>query len=319
MLLAAPFLKARWALAYARTAYQEYFRHRQWSIGLAQAPIHRFLEPDFRPRVEWIQAPGHDEYLADPFGVVHAGRLHALCEKFDRRTQRGSLQAFPWPGAGGKPHLQSVLPLPVHASYPCLIEQDGNVYCIPETCLAGEVTLYKADAFPARWSKVATLLTGFPGVDSTVVPFDGHWWLFCTEATAPDRRLFVWHAERLEGPWQPHAKNPVLDSPMSARPAGTPFAWNGTLYRPAQDCSETYGGRVAINQVDVLSPEAYREHVVSFVGPDPDGPYPLGLHTLSSAGGRTLLDGFRNVFSPSAFQQRLGRPPSARQSTVAKS
>ena len=312
--LTGPLLRTRWAVSYASTAYREYFRHRQWGVGMAAVPIQRFLDPGFRPEIQWVHAARRDEYLADPFGVVHQGRLRVLCELYRREAMRGTLVAFDWPKKGQKPDWKAVLPTRSHASYPFLFEHGGQTYCVPETSQAKEVSLYQADPFPHRWTKVATLLDDFAGVDNTVFRFDGRWWIASTDVNAPDRSLYLWYADHPEGPWEPHAKNPVLDSVSSARPAGTPFLANGNLYRPAQDSSKTYGGRVAINLVEELSPIAFRERVESFVEPDPKGPYPLGLHTLSSAGGVTLIDGFRDVFSKAGFRRKLAeRPPWKRQ------
>ncbi len=274
---------------------------------MVRAPIHRFVEPGFRPEVEWIRVPRRDEYLADPFGIIHDGRVSVLCERYDRRTLKGTLVSFDWPARGVRPDPEAVFSLESHASYPFLIEHEGHVYCVPETSRANEVALYEAATDPHRWTKVTTLVQGFPGVDSAVFRFDGRWWLASTHAEAPDRQLSLWYAEDLQGPWQPHPKNPVKDDLTSARSAGTPFVWQGTLYRPAQDCSRTYGGRVAMNAVGQLSPDAFEEHVLTFVEPDPKGPYHRGLHTLSSVGDMTLIDGFRNVFSRAAFRQRLAK------------
>ena len=303
--LTGPLLKVRWVGSFASTKYREYFRHRQWGVGLVEAPIHRFLEPGFRPEVHWVHPPGRDQYLADPFGLVQDGHLRVLCENYHRMALKGSLQAFDWPLKGDRPVLRGVLPSPTHVSYPYLFQDGGRACCVPETSAAGEVALYQAESFPDRWRKVAPLLEGFPGVDSTVFRFDGRWWLATTHREDPDRKLYLWYADNLLGPWNPHAKNPVKDDVASARPAGTPFVWEGSLYRPAQDCSKTYGGRVAVNRVDALSPDTFREEVVSYVEPDRHGPYPLGLHTLSSVGDATLLDGFRNVFSRTAFRQKI--------------
>ena len=95
--MAAPLVKARWTISYASTTYREYFQHRQWGIGLVAAPIHRFLDPEFRPRAQWVHAAGREEYLADPFGLVHNGRLRVLCELYRRETMRGAFVAFDWP------------------------------------------------------------------------------------------------------------------------------------------------------------------------------------------------------------------------------
>ena len=91
----------------------------------------------------------------------------------------------------------------------------------------------------------------------------------------------------------------------STRPGGTPFVHQGTLYRPAQDCSRGYGGAVALNRVTRLSPVEFHEEVVTVVRPDPHGPFPAGIHTLSAAGDKTIIDGQRTLFVPALFFAQL--------------
>jgi hypothetical protein len=90
----------------------------------------------------------------------------------------------------------------------------------------------------------------------------------------------------------------------SARPGGTPFIVDGILYRPAQDDSATYGGSIVINRVDRLTTETFEETAVARLEPDPDGPYPAGIHTLSAVGGWILVDGKRDRFAPLAKLRR---------------
>jgi hypothetical protein len=142
------------------------------------------------------------------------------------------------------------------------------------------------------------LLDDLPGVDPTVVNYRGKWWLFVGDLRdQPDARLHFFMADRLRGPWQRHPRSPVKDELASARPGGTPFVVEGRLFRPAQDCSRRYGEAVVINRVDVLTPEAYFETPVARIAPDPAGPYPHGLHTVSAAGEWTLIDGKRECRS----------------------
>ena len=54
----------------------------------------------------------------------------------------------------------------------------------------------------------------------------------------------------------------------SARPAGPIFAHEGRLYRPAQDCSRTYGGAVVIHRIEALTPEIFREVAVARLDPE---------------------------------------------------
>ncbi len=79
------------------------------------------------------------------------------------------------------------------------------------------------------------------------------------------------------------------------------------LFRPAQDDSGAYGRAMVINEVLRLTPEAFDEVVATRLGPFGSGRYPLGPHTLSAAGDRTLLDGKRRVPSWSFRLRRAGR------------
>lgn len=295
-------LHARLALAWRRL-----FRHPQWNVGVVDRPIQDFLQGVTDPAIRWFPLAGRRSFLADPFGIEEEGEDDVLCERFDYRAGKGHVCSLRTESGGFRSDPRRVLDLDVHASYPFLIRDGSDIYCTPETQEAGEVTLFEASAFPRQWRGVGPLLSKVAAVDPTVFRHDGRWWLACTDGDRfPNSRLLLFHADRLEGPWTSHARNPVKIDVRSARPGGTPFEHQGVLYRPAQDCSRTYGGRIVINRVDRLTPDEFREEPVAVVEPDPGGPYPAGRHTLSSYGDRTLIDGHRFVFVPDAFRGFLG-------------
>jgi hypothetical protein len=272
-----------------------------WNIGIVDSPIHAFLDSGFRPKVEWLGSPGPSRFLADPFAANLDGMLHVLYEDFDYAISRGRISAITVTGGRTSQH-GPVLESSNHMAYPFLLKHEGAVYCVPETSEDGVVGLYEAGEIPVSWRRVCNLLEGYAGVDNTVFHHGGLWWLFNTdEKNGVSHRLNAWYSEDLRGPWKPHAANPVKVDVRSARPAGTPFVHGGELYRPAQDCSRTYGGSVVINRVTRLSPTEFHEESVAFVKPDPAGPWPDGLHTLSSAGGKTVIDGLRKRFTLSSL------------------
>jgi hypothetical protein len=117
--------------------------------------------------------------------------------------------------------------------------------------------------------------------------------------------LHAWHADDLGGPWHPHTLNPLKTDVRSSRPAGTPFRYDGQLYRPAQDCSERYGGGIALNRVRQLSPTEFAETTARYLAPERGSPYPHGLHTLSLADGWLLVDGMRKRIVPTVVFERL--------------
>jgi hypothetical protein len=281
------------------------FRAAKWSVGVVDAPISTFLAGEV-PDVHWAPEPGRSRYLADPFAIERAGKLVVLAEDYEYATHRGVVSAVT---IGGDALPTVVLDTGVHASYPYLVEHAGEVFCIPETYQAREVRLYRAVEFPTKWEHVATPVEDMAALDATVVRHDERWWMFCTDRDDdPNGKLHLFHAERLEGPWEPHALNPVKTDVRSSRPAGTPFVHDGALHRPAQDGSESYGGGVTITRITDLTPTTFSETAVAQIAPRANGPYPNGIHTIASAGDRTVIDGRRDTFIWPAFRREtVGR------------
>jgi len=291
---------------FLREEYQRAFRHEHWHIGFVEAPIQAFLEPDARFNVSWFPLPERGRYWADPFGVPRGAATEVLFEEFDFRSSSGGIAATRVEADGGVLPPRSAMEFPHHASYPYLIEHAGSMYCIPETADAREVSLYKAEEFPHRWTREATLLPGFAGLDNTLIERDGMFWLFNTDRDdGPFSKLRVWFARDLRGPWKPHPANPVKENIASARPAGTPFQIDGEMYRPSQDCSTGYGGSVVLNRILRLTTTEYLEEPAAVVPPFRDGPHRHGVHTLAAAGDRTLVDGKRFAFNGWAMAQNV--------------
>jgi hypothetical protein len=286
----------------------------QWNVGVVDAPVHRFLDPSFRPRVRWIPKAPRDRFVADPFGLPDGSAREWLVESYDYTTNRGVIAAFDPSGTGapGRP----VLPVEGHASYPYLLRHRGEVYCVPQLDDAGGIRIFRAVRYPMEWEDAGVLVAGVVARDATPFEHEGRWWLAFTDAAAPVTDLHVWWADDLLSDWHPHAANPVKIDVRSARPAGTPFFHDGVLYRPAQDCSRSYGGGVAICRVDTLTPTEFHEDVVRIIRSMPNG-YRRGTHTLASIGDATLVDGKRLVFTFAgtrrALRSRLSHLPRNRE------
>jgi hypothetical protein len=301
-----------------RHGMRSWVQQDHWNVGIIERPIAEFIKPGReRPQIKWLPALGRGQFVADPFGWVRDGRLTIFCEYLDYSDGIGTIAAIqPDTSVGAGAQLPRV-PVeigptpPVHLSYPSVFEHEGQLMCIPETQGAREVALYALQRYPDKWAKVATLLDNIAIVDATLFRHDGRWWM----AGASDHggvaslgtELYLWYADEITGPWTAHPSNPVKTDVGSARPAGTLFLSDGVLYRPAQDSSKTYGSRVVINRVVTLTTTAFREEPAAFVEPDPNGPYPDGLHTLTAVGGVTLVDGKRLELAPAEFLRILGR------------
>jgi hypothetical protein len=277
----------------------------QWSVGVVERPISAFLNPDAAAEVRWLTPPDHG-FIADPFAIPVGEDLFVMMESYDYWKRKGWISSTTVRG-GVQGDFHTSIDLPSHMSYPYLVTAGADIYCIPETWHAGEVALYRADPFPNSWSKVCSLLPGVKAIDPTVFQWDGYWWLLFTDYDkGGNTKLFGYYSREIRGPWKPHALNPLKTDVRSSRPAGTPFVHDGRLYRPAQDCSTSYGGRTVINRISELSPTRFYEETVVTVNPIGKGGYPDGLHTISAAGRQTVIDGRRDLPILPSLRVKIG-------------
>ena len=260
------------------------------------------LEP-----LDWLGTPELDGYLADPF--AHPTRRNEiLFEVYDNATGRGTLAtAAIGPGVDTR-QVSLSFDLDCHLSYPFAWQEDGRVFCLPESGAARTTRIYELTGDDNRATEIARVCDGPAAADPTLFRFGSYYWIAYTDTDiGVHDNLCLLYSEGLEGPWQPHRGNPVKWDVRSSRPGGTPFEYAGKLYRPAQNCAATYGAALAINRVLICNPDRYEEETVAMILPDRAGPYPVGLHTLSvdPIGGRLLIDGKRYSLNLGAIARKL--------------
>ena len=283
---------AREQLSGVRRRVRRLLYEEQWNVGVSIASVESWLDPATRMRgVRWLPEPTPEVFLADPFPLSDGDDLAILVEEFQRPLGRGVIRRIDFEARSGFTVQDVVLTEPHHLSYPFILKEGGQRYCIPETGDAREVGLYQLDD-QGQWRKAAVLIPDRDLVDATVVWQGDRWWMWAADRDIDQwAALTVWHAPALTGPWVEHARSPVKLDVGSSRPGGTPFVHNGELYRPAQDCARTYGSRLVINRVVELTPTTYREEVARIV--EPEAPYGHGTHHLAAAGRYSLVDGKR--------------------------
>lgn len=238
--------------------------------------------------------PPKDRFWADPFPLARAQRHFIFFEDYAFSAGKGRIAVVEVAADGMRCAPVPVLERGYHLSYPYLIEDDGELFMVPETGANRTVELYRCVEFPHRWQLEKVLLRDARYLDATIHRVGERWWMFVSVAvpgTDGYDELNLYHADRLIGPWQPHEANPVKSDVRCARPAGRLYQRNGALYRPAQVCAPLYGSGLSINRVLHLSPDSYVEREEHRIVPTPaEGA--LGLHTLNRAGDLTVIDLF---------------------------
>jgi hypothetical protein len=264
----------------------------RWAIGIAPAPDGGGVLPD-PAAFEWLPERRRG-YHADPFPVEHKGRRAILVEEFDELTGRGTIGALMHDETGAWQHSRAVIDPGVHASYPFPVRVEGDLFCVPEIARAGRVEAWRCLELPDRWERAHTLVE-VPVVDPTVLHWEGRWWLFGTRRDHDaNAELWLWSSPEFTGPWEPHRLNPVKIDVTSARPAGTPFVRDGALHRPAQDCSQGYGGAIVLNRINRLDEWCFEETVLEHLDLRTER-YPAGNHTLAFGAGLVTIDGKRRI------------------------
>ncbi|MEN0072804.1 MAG: hypothetical protein AAGC69_00375 [Paracraurococcus sp.] len=272
-------------------------RYEDWCFGYrrqqgAGSPLDLSLDAaSFR-----ILDSSPDRFYADPVIFAHEGVTAIFFEDYDYTTHRGRISHVVLDAEGRASAPVETLTLPYHLSYPFVFRVGEDVLMIPESSENRTIQLWEAERFPDRWRLRSVLMEDIEAADTTL-HFDhgtGLWWMFAavTEyGSCSHDTLSLFSSERLEGPWLPHPGNPVKLDPGTARPAGPLVEWEGRLFRPAQDCTASYGAGLVWCEIQELSRERYRETVVARHAA-PRG-Y-TGIHTYGRGGGFEVADFKRN-------------------------
>lgn len=283
------------ASRFVRNRITTKLNHYRWELAIR--PI---TQPDRLPdNLDGFRAiqPPPDRLWADPMALDLGDKTHLFFEDMALGGRRGVISYGTLTPEGQIDNVTTVLETDGHLSYPFVLKCDDQVYMVPESADTHSVMLYRAVEFPRRWEPVATLFEGVRAVDATMLQHDKRWWLFTNIAPqggSTNVMLHLFSADSPRGPWRPHRLNPIVSDVRRARPAGAIVTLDGVLHRPAQDCSQNYGGGVVFNRIDRLDEQRYEETPVGRLTPEPDSPW-LGVHTYTRAAGFEIIDRWRFV------------------------
>jgi hypothetical protein len=282
---------------------------RTWVVGWREARSRELLidgSAVFKP----LRDDGR-RYYADPFPFHWRGRTYLFMEDFPYATGLGciAVSEIGEDGVAGPP--RPVLEEPHHLSYPFVFEEDGQIWMIPESGAARGVYLYRAVTFPSEWQREACLIPDSHLYDATLVNQGGRRWMF---ASARDFKSSTWDVLKLftsadlTGGWEPLPINPALIDAATSRPAGAVFDWGGDQIRPAQDCSDQYGGAISLCRIDALDRNTFRQSVIGRIHCRSDGCHTYNyqfIEVIDSFAKRGLAS-IRAFYEPARGEARPG-------------
>lgn len=104
------------------------FIYQQWNIGTIASSIQHVLAEGELKNVVWWPAPKAPMCLADPFPVIIDGQLQVLAEQFSYIDHLGAIVSFETDSRGLPVRSRDAIRLPLHISYPCLVQENGETY-----------------------------------------------------------------------------------------------------------------------------------------------------------------------------------------------
>lgn len=238
--------------------------------------------------------PPKDRFWADPFVIHKDNQYYIFIEELIYEEDKGFLSVITMDEKGMYSEPEVILEKPYHLSYPFIFEHEGEYMMIPESAQNKTIELYRCTDFPKKWEPVMNLMENITAVDTTLLYKDEVWWMFTNmreiDGASNHEELFLFYADTLQTTeWIPHPKNPIVSDVKNARPGGKVFESNGKLFRPAQNCSHTYGYGLRFNEITALDKENYQEQTVTKVHPFWDE-HVTATHTRNKAGNLIVMD-----------------------------
>ena len=216
-----------------------------------KTPEHFFGETGLR------SSRAYKSTTADPFLFTHCGRLYIF---FEVKTDfgKGEIWAESMGADGIWASHGKVLAEEFHISYPNVFsDRNGNIYMLPETAASGKAWLYTTDEFPFNWCRLNALVDK-PLSDPSILFTQGGMLLLGTNR---QDELRIHAIPGFDGQVNTVGLLVTKDRAIS-RSGGAPFVADGKLYRPAQNCTTSYGENISLMEVEMMGANEYRERLV---------------------------------------------------------
>lgn len=235
----------------------------RWTVGISRGS---FLKNGINEMV--VNPNPHNEFWADPFIYKHpaSGNYYIFIERFPFREKKGVISVGEVDENLHIKNMHEILVAPYHLSYPHLIQENDDLYMMPECSANKRLEIYRCDEFPNKWNLFSYGLEG-ESVTDTVYYKDvnGDRWLFTTISDSDiimhSTILNIYKIDSLQlNTIIPHQMNPIIIDSSIARNGGRIYVEDGHVYRVAQNNTYgEYGHGVTIREIKKLTLDDYEE------------------------------------------------------------
>ena len=266
-------------------------RDRRWALFFGKGS---FLEAILF-RIDPVPMPP-GVFWADPFLYEYNEQLYVFFENYSYKTKRGKISV-------GKVikdennrysviEVQDILDLNYHLAYPQIIEEDGEIFLMPETRENKSLQIYRCIQFPDKWEPYSTAFEGDEVVDTTYfVDDNGDKWLLLNKGWTHEAELYIYRIDNLKmGSITGHKSNPVLIDCRKGRNGGAIFKHKNEYYRPSQiNTHGIYGKGLQISKIKKLTLDEFEDEPVISIEPNFKKNL-IGIHHLHQYGNNFVFD-----------------------------
>lgn len=255
----------------------------RYEIGFPVSSIDQIISIRSLGDVRFLKHRYHDRWFADPFILdVDDNTVSLLVEEYFYSSGKGRIACLKVDRKSFRlMSNEPVLELATHLSFPFIRRVSGRIFIYPESCNSGEWKEYEYDPTAKRIISEKIILTR-PLTDATI---DHKGRILTTELPDPNSNTLCVY-ELKDGDY--FQTDRIRFDEKIARNAGAVFSCGGRIYRPAQECNDSYGHSVVIQEV--LEDEvgiSLTEHC-RFTSPHPV--FKDGCHTFNVYKGVVVID-----------------------------
>ncbi len=258
------------------------FTYTDWQIVFADNKLEEIVNGS-QLQLHVMRHSYKDRWFADPFILdITNDEIRLLVECVTDDTRKGRIALL---NVDRKTYslkdMQFILDLPTHLSFPFIMRKNGRIYVYPENGDSGKLNKYEFDLENKVFVFQNTIISKALG-DAIITEAFGCPLLFATEQPDMNGCNLSIYKKNNNNSW-------VIDQYVCfdehvARMAGDFFKIGDKIYRPAQECNESYGHGLVIQQVTPPSESNNMKWQFKEICrmTSPLNRYPLCLHTLNS-------------------------------------
>lgn len=248
--------------------------------------------------IKWIKGLDYGRFwYADPFILsVKDKEVVILAEEWVRENKKGRLAILTCREKNKNFCLkqrETLLEKDTHLSFPYIVEDNSQIYILPENYESGSVSIYTFDSV-TKILKDPIVILNEGLADCQITKFGEYYYLFGTRFDGLDytssKKLLIYKSKNLLGGYE---LSQIIENPMKEeRGAGRIFSLNGKLYRPAQSCEGEYGSSILIYELTLDKTGVFKEILSRRILPDRKLHYGLRHHTFDRYSELAAVDGY---------------------------